>query len=449
MQPPHQIGIIAPVSAREAYLEPYRPWIESVTGCPRSETLTLECDFPFGQLAALQLLAGVELDCQCLGAAERLHPMITRWELPPGCSPRLEMIPSRNREAPVTRRPLAWDPHWKETPMALWVKGARHGIVSVNIPCRTSLDHGGVSWQQWTIMNRSEAAHCLNLLRQVEPERHITVIGGRDIRLPEKGYDWDSVVLSPALTELVRKDFEAFWKSETWFAQRRLPYKRGFLLHGPPGCGKTSVARVMACHPLVSAFSIDMGDEDLPGEALYGLFAAAEDRAPSVVILEDLDRTFATEPQLRRPGRITFQQLLSCLDGLATQHGIVVVATVNDASKLDAGILRRPGRFDRVMAFPLPSLELRTDYLRRLSGGELDEDTILHAARQSDRLSFAQLREAYVLTGQRAFCDGGTIEPAHLISAIQTVRSEANPAPNRLDGRAPGFESKYAPPISA
>jgi hypothetical protein len=96
------------------------------------------------------------------------------------------------------------------------------------------------------------------------------------------------------------------------------------------------------------------------------------------------------------------------------------------------------------VAFPLPSLDLRTDYLRRLSGGELEEETILQAARESDKLTFAQLREAYILTGQRAFCDGKVIAAADLISAIQVVRGEASPATTRLDGKALGFESQHA-----
>jgi hypothetical protein len=114
------------------------------------------------------------------------------------------MIPTRDHQSAVTKRRLAWDTHWKEAPIAAWLKGARHGIVSVSIPCRTSLNHGGVTWQQWTIMNKSDAAHCLNMLRQVEPEQRITVIGGRDIPLPKNGYGWDSVVLSPSLTRATR-----------------------------------------------------------------------------------------------------------------------------------------------------------------------------------------------------------------------------------------------------
>lgn len=109
---------------------------------------------------------------------------------------------------------------------------------------------------------------CLNMLRQIEPPRVITIVGGRDIPLPENGYNWDSVLLDPALNELVRQDFETFWDSESWFVQQHLPYRRGFLLYGPPGNGKTTVARIMACHPQVSTFSIDFSCEGLPNDAL-------------------------------------------------------------------------------------------------------------------------------------------------------------------------------------
>src|SRR5439155_1165690 len=116
---------------------------------------------------------------------------------------------------------------------------------------------------------------------------------------PECGYNWDSVLLDPSLNEMVRDDYETFWDSEAWFHSRNLPYKRGFLLYGPPGNGKTTAARIMACHPQVSAFSIEL-KEQLPNEALSDLFQAAEDRAPALIILEDLDRTFGSLAEAKR-----------------------------------------------------------------------------------------------------------------------------------------------------
>jgi SpoVK/Ycf46/Vps4 family AAA+-type ATPase len=279
---------------------------------------------------------------------------------------------------------------------------------------------------------------CLNLLRQIEPSRRISVVGGRDIPLPENGYNWDSVLLDPDLNELVREDYETFWESESWFVEQGLPYRRGFLLYGPPGNGKTTVARIMACHPLVSTFSIDFSCEGMPNTALTEMFQAAEDRAPALIILEDLDRMFGTGASANHSG-ITLQHLLNCLDGLAAQNGIVVVATVNDPTTLDAAILKRPGRFDRLAAFPTPSFEMRHLYFHRLINGALDEQTVEVAARESDRMSFAQLREAYILAGQRSFRRGGGVQPDELLAAVRNVRVEANGVAGRADGRSLGF----------
>jgi cell division protease FtsH len=170
------------------------------------------------------------------------------------------------------------------------------------------------------------------------------------------------------------------------------------------------------------------------------MFQAAEDRAPAVVLLEDIDRAFGPEASGRRRGRISGQQLLNCLDGLSTQHGIVVVGTANDPSTLDSAIVRRPGRFDRLAAFPLPSLALRSEYLRRLAGDELDEQSRLTVAREADRLSYAQLREAYILSGQRSFCDGNSVQAEDILSAIRTVKMEAINVGTKGDGKSLGFE---------
>ena len=64
-----ELGLASPVEAMEAFLERHQAWIEQVLGCPRSEALTLEFEFPFSHLVAEDLMAGVTLDRQCLGAA--------------------------------------------------------------------------------------------------------------------------------------------------------------------------------------------------------------------------------------------------------------------------------------------------------------------------------------------------------------------------------------------
>ena len=433
-----EIGLSPPVACMEAQLEPYKTWIESVAGCAMAETLTLELEFPFGQLAAENALDGVALDRQCLEAAGAIRSIVSRWQLPPGVSPRIEMTPGRERGSSLTPRKRAWDPHWKETPIAVWFRDLEHAVVSANIPYVSYIERTS-NWRQWVIVNRKEAAAVLNLLRGVESPRRIVSPGGQDLPLDQNGYNWDSVVLDPCLNRLVRDDFEAFFQREEWFRARGLPYRRGYLLYGPPGNGKTAVARIMACHPDVDAFTIDFCNDELPNEALTHLFQVAGNHAPSLIIMEDLDRvSWQNDGGPLRP-RITLQHLLGCLDGFGSRDGVVVVATANDPARLDPAILRRPGRFDRLAPFPPPSLPLRRIYLERLTGGALDTAAIAEAATHADRLSFAQIREAYILAGQMTFARAGQIGLDDLLAGLRRVRSEASEFLVMATAREVGF----------
>jgi hypothetical protein len=428
-----------------AFLEPHRLWLESVLGCPLGEALTLEIQLPFGELAAESLLEGVRLDRGCLDGAATLRPAIGRWALPPGVSPRIALEPSRDREAPMLERQGTWDPHWKDTPVAVWFEGLAHAAVTVDIPFVSYRQGLSTDWQHWLLVNRAEVAPLLNRLRDLvyQPRKIVSVYGGRDIPLPANGYDWASVILSPELVRLVRQDFEHFLQRESWFVRHRLPFRRGYLFYGPPGNGKTSAIRVMASHPAVSAFTLDFSNAELGNEALAEVFEAAGRNAPALVLFEDLDRLFGARSDENRPDngtKITFQHLLNCLDGLGSQDGVIVVATANDPGALDTALLRRPGRFDRAVPFRTPSADLRREHLAQLSHGDLDPDTVAPATEQSDGFSFAQVREAFILAGQLAFQHGAeAIGGNDLLDAIRLVRGEGQAVGQRLDGRVVGF----------
>ncbi len=203
---------------------------------------------------------------------------------------------------------------------------------------------------------------------------------------------WDQLVLDPNIISLLKDDFEAFFQREEWFRQMRLPYRRGYLLHGPPGNGKTSA--IKAALNSQTAHTLRLFDEHVDDNDLDRVFRRAAQDAPSVILLEDIDRAFPRSGASKT--KVSLQQLLNCLDGVASGEGVITMATANEPTDLDAAILRRPGRFDRVILFPNPSSELRRQYLIQMHSSFAQAD-LGEVVEESAGFSFALLREAFVM----------------------------------------------------
>ena len=155
-----------------------------------------------------------------------------------------------------------------------------------------------------------------------------------------------------------------------------------------------------------------------------------------MIVIEDLDRAFPTEGKRTRERATSFQCLLNCLDGLGTQDGVIVVATANDPTCLDAAILKRPGRFDRVVQFRNPTPGLRRQYYKQLSPVLTGEQFEI-AIEKTEGFSFAQLRETYILGSQSAFEHGREITVADVIESIELQAAGAYDLKTSI--AAPGF----------
>ena len=154
------------------------------------------------------------------------------------------------------------------------------------------------------------------------------------------------------------------------FASYGKSIKGGLLLYGPPGCGKTHIARATAGEVgarFVSVGLIDVIDMYI-GESekrLHEVFEAARRHAPTVLFLDELDALGQKRSQLRNSaGRNIVNQLLVELDGLDTTAGVYVIAATNHPWDVDSA-LKRPGRFDRTVLVTPPDEPARIAILER------------------------------------------------------------------------------------
>ncbi len=418
---PVQIRLTSSVESVRASLEPYREWIEQTIGVPLGQTLVLEVDSNPGDAIAEELLEGLLLPSATKERNRSWRTLIEDWSLPPGLSPRIAASTQRERK-PNAPPFSVWEIDWQDCPVALRLRGLSRWVVSVKVPTVFPPNDSPViapmASEHWFIAHREDAAKVLLRRQQVQDrmERYLEGSHGR-ARLQGR-YDWDVVVLDAITRRMVRTDFELFFQREEWFRQHNLPYRRGYLFWGAPGNGKSATIRVMAAHPHIQPYTLDLSDTEEKSASVLHLFEKAATNAPALVILEDLDRAFPTEGKRTQERTVSFQTLLNCLDGVGTQEGVIVVATANDPTCLDPAILKRPGRFDRVVHFRNPDAHLRREYYQRLSPvliGEQFESVIT----QTEGFSFAQLRETYILGAQSAFEHGREVGVADVIEAIE------------------------------
>ncbi len=414
-----QIRLTSSAELMRSTLEPYLPWIEQSIGVSLDETITIEVSSNPADLIAEHLLQGIPVVSATKARNRSWQALVDKWSLPSGLSPRIASSLQRERK-PKAAPYSVWELDWQDCPVALKFKSLKRQVVSAKVPQAfpPSDTFRASASTHWLIVHREDAAKVLLLIQQVQDttERYLQTAYGRT-RLEAK-YDWDTVVLDATSRRMVRTDFELFFEREEWFRQHNLPYRKGYLFWGDPGNGKSATIRIMAAHPHVRVYAIDLSDLDEKNSDIHHLFTEAAENTPALIILEDLDRAFPREGKQTRERSISFRTLLNCLDGVGTQNGVIVVATANDPTCLDPAILKRPGRFDRVVWFRNPDAELRREYYRRLnpilSGGEFEA-----AIMKTEGFSFAQLRETYIMGAQSAFEHGRDVSVGDVIEAIE------------------------------
>ncbi|GER39195.1 cell division control protein 48 B [Striga asiatica] len=201
-----------------------------------------------------------------------------------------------------------------------------------------------------------------------------TVVGpsitrGVTIEIPK--VSWDDIGGLKDVKKKLQQAVEWPIKHSSVFSRLGISPMRGILLHGPPGCSKTTLAKAAACGAQASFFSLSgaelysmyVGE----GEALLrNTFRKARLAAPSIIFFDEADVIAAKRGGNSNGSSTVGERLLSTLltemDGLEQAKGILVLAATNRPYAIDAALMR-PGRFDLVLYVPPPDCEARHEIL--------------------------------------------------------------------------------------
>ncbi|KAK5076656.1 hypothetical protein LTR64_005866 [Lithohypha guttulata] len=204
-------------------------------------------------------------------------------------------------------------------------------------------------------------------------------------------------------TKLV-KDLKKYLSDETkeWYARRGIPYRRGYLFHGPPGTGKTSLSMAIAGHFNIDLYVLSLANPRLSDGMLTNLMTSVDE--PCVVLLEDIDSaglsrevssTMIDKPKPPPPPRnddddkdydkmgrigervdvrynITLSGVLNALDGAASPEGHVLIMSTNHPEALDPA-LARAGRVDYKVEFKNATFETAKNIFKRMVGDETQD----------------------------------------------------------------------------
>uniref|UniRef100_A0A7C4BDD0 Proteasome-activating nucleotidase n=1 Tax=Ignisphaera aggregans TaxID=334771 RepID=A0A7C4BDD0_9CREN len=244
------------------------------------------------------------------------------------------------------------------------VKSSSGPILVVNI--LESIDKSKLKPGASVALNQRGSAIIEVLPRFEDPQVRVFEV----IEKPDVTYN-DIGGLNEQIEEL-REVVELPLKNPQIFKVMGVEPPKGVLLYGPPGCGKTLLAKAVACESNATFIRLVASElaQKFIGEGarlVKEVFAIARRKAPSIILIDEIDAIAAKRLDVGTSGEReihrTLTQLLAEMDGFDPLDNVKIIATTNRIDVLDPAILR-PGRFDKIIEIPLPNLRGRYEILK-------------------------------------------------------------------------------------
>jgi cell division protease FtsH len=230
-------------------------------------------------------------------------------------------------------------------------------------------------YQRWTIKifykeeDENSALNFLNELEAYSKEHNYLKNAKIDVDLRhiclDKEYTWDDIILPDEMLRELQVNTANLFEDLALYRENNLTFKRGLILKGIPGTGKTLLGKIL-CSQAKCSF-IWVTPKFLTHANRISLIGdLARELSPSILFLEDIDLYGENRDSSSNP--VLLGELMNQLDGLIENKFVVTIATTNRPEKIEDALSNRPGRFDRVLDMPKPDMVCRKKMLQLYIG---------------------------------------------------------------------------------
>jgi len=240
------------------------------------------------------------------------------------------------------------------------------------------------------------------------------------ILMPQNILTDELIAFPDSESDMLIREFQFFWEKEAEYRKHGFSHKRGFLLYGPQGSGKTSTINTITKWLISEGGVVLICNNPEWTNLLLAMVRQVEPLRPLLVIIEDIDALISEFQE---------QDILQLLDGNRSIDHVVFIATTNHPEVLEDRIVNRPSRFDKVVKMKLPNDECRELYIvNKLR--DLTKEEVAVWVDATKGLSLAHIKELII----SKYCFGNDFD-----AEVQRLRNMSRKPKSNGDSTAPGF----------